>query len=118
MSDEEMKFVLLTLLSLFIISFIILFLSLLYIEVLHPAYLSVVAVCRVDGEKIIEEQGFAVLGTFNATDQKITLFVEDEEVLKHELCHKDQSEKNKLFGCDHLFRKFVNEAECYVKQKF
>lgn len=59
---------------------------------------------------------------YNPKTDKITIFIDKnsskyEEVLKHELCHREQNLKGRLAPSDNLWGSFLNEIECYIKQK-
>lgn len=116
---------------LFIIAGII-FVYYIYVFILFPAHLSVVAVC--DYEKFQEKysddyfiegqlsigRGGDGSGEMNESAQ-IEIQVIDEgniPVIKHELCHLRQYEQGRLWSnCEFPVGKFLTEIECYSIQR-
>lgn len=44
----------------------------------------------------------------------VEIFVDDEEVIKHEWIHVKQIENDRIYDCEHTIRKRLNEAEAYA----
>ena len=108
-----------------LISSFILFTSLLifcgymfYIEIIEPSIFSVKSACGLITEEELEENGYYIAGLYNQSSDEITIFYDDPQILKHELCHQKQSDENRLYGCDNLIGMYINEVECYIVQRF
>lgn len=98
---------------LFFLSFYLNF-SLLVVSVFYPAYFSTVDSC--ENLKVKRE----VVGKFYVVDGSPRIDIYDNNLftLKHELCHYQQWQEGRLFSCEDIQMKYLNEAECYFKEKF
>lgn len=56
------------------------------------------------------------LETFANGEQKITIFINDTRVIRHELCHYTQNINGKSYSCKNLIGVYANELECYFLQ--
>lgn len=108
-----------------IISFIVLILSYFISIIIIHSFLSVKTTCFPPETE--EESDVIVLGYFQVNESggsEISINVPRTypelrlSTIKHELCHKKQFEKNRLFNCfaGGTFL-FINENECYIAQK-
>lgn len=121
---------------------IFLFVFYIYNEIYIPAKASTIAACYVNGTEIIKEKyGLDIVGSaylipegtnisnINFSNLKIsrnnlninysciinTKDIKDREILRHELCHCKQDNKN--LSCSNLQSIFNRELECYIKEK-
>lgn len=104
-----------------IIIFISLVLTLLWEFILFPSYLSVYASCNTEGFNEDYGDQYYTAGSVSVSEGETTLYLLDETnipVKKHEECHLNQIEHNRLYSCNHLFLKYLNEVECYTIQRF
>lgn len=93
-------------------------------EVTYPAYLSYVAECVPNGEEILEERGYAVVGRTSFTfegDTLTNISVDilpgaDESTTPHEQCHVRQGLAGKIVPCKKKIRYYLNEFECYLDE--
>jgi len=89
-----------------------------YDNIHYPAYLSTKASCGNWTEEYINELGYMTAGSFNVNEEiYIEILINDSEVIKHELCHQQQYEQGRLFSCKIPLLIYINEIECYIKQK-
>ena len=106
-----------------------------FISILKPAYYSMIVDCIEDGEDIIDNNGYYVVGetaistknrtltnntieiTILSPDNYITLYKNSTKVLKHELCHYYQFVENRMPTCNNLSKVYLIEVECYIKEK-
>ena len=104
-----------------------------YDNVIEPAYVSTVDAC---GIRDAGEMGYIVAATYRPSNNSIVIktpdYIDDESYkltneykisLKHELCHRNQANENRLSGCG--LNKFgfpgarmVDEIECYFRSYF
>lgn len=75
-----------------------------------PAYQSVQLNCFVT-EEVQEEES---AGTFNAETGEIALAVPSKNVLKQELIHSVQKDRNMLYGCDFPYLNYISEFNSYI----
>ena len=107
-----------------------------YFYIFEPAYYSVQVGCDVISEQELCNNGYRVGGNFvyGVNETKINVFipfkydsswqernrymesVEYSRTMKHENCHKNQFKNGRLWNCEHKFRLYLNEVECYFKQ--
>lgn len=97
------------------------FLALFYYFILQPSFYSVVVNCVPSGEAIANSNGYYIDGLFLVSTTNETLVQNPQnltKVLKHELCHKNQFEKNRLHSCKNQVSFYFDEVECYIRQYF
>ena len=84
----------------------------LYKFILLPSYLSFASVCVVNGDQIVEDNGFEVVGfTTQLSDGNISITLLDEDIrtLKHELVHVKQINLGRPLECSKPIRYFFGE---------
>lgn len=92
--------------------------------IFYPSYLSVIAECNVNGQKIADDAGYITGGitTLNLETNltTITIFHDNPEVKKHENIHRLQylrwSKNGFIYGCESPRRLYFAEMEAYIGQ--
>lgn len=102
--------------------------SWMYLDVALPAYLSMQTTCNVESQNIADFQAYAqqnnfiVRGAYDPnTDQIIIIGNESEEpdpsIIRHEECHRRQHEEHRAHACNYKLFLWMDEVECYLKQR-
>lgn len=106
-----------------------------YENVLEPAYISTVDGCGLKTTEEIADMGYTIYGRYFPKNDSIVMYVPDNNVdsykktatykrgLKHELCHKNQSNNSRLSSCsNNVFgfpgARMLDEMECYFMNYF
>jgi len=109
-----------TIIALFLL--VIIISLILYINILKPAYFSVVISCSENPEQILEDYNLFIGGEttyYNKTNITIVLYYDDPSIEKHENCHLIQFQRNfPSQSCEHKVSKYLAEVECYTVENF
>lgn len=70
---------------------------------------------QVAGEVIADiPNGQLVSNNVSDENIKVNIFVDNPEVIRHELCHIHQIKQNRMFSCVIPPLVYLNELECYI----
>ena len=67
-----------------------------------------------------KETDFVIYGAWDGEEASVFLDEGSEgynRTLKHELCHKNQEEQGRLYGCKFPIGVILNEVECKIKER-
>lgn len=97
-----------------------------YSNVLAPSYRSYLSSCEpakfnetygdkysVGGQVTIEKQ-FIPKTNETIEKRKLEIFVDREDIIKHEIIHLNQAESDRIFSCNYKYLRISNEAEAYL----
>jgi len=83
-----------------------------------PANVSYNLACASQEEIDILLESYVIEGSVETKEDEIivTIFVEDEDVIKHEWIHVKQLESDRIYSCSHKILRTMNEIEAYFME--
>lgn len=91
-----------------------------YYDIIKPSYFSYKIACFPENaEQILNDNNYQISGSYNIENNTIQIYDESncEQISKHELCHQQQAFDNRIGSCSKPLSIFLNEIECYIKEK-
>ena len=120
MSKKEIIFKAISIILLILVLEIICFFAI--FKIIYPAHLSTVGSCVDNSEEFLNEKGYQTqaitLYDPKTNNVSIIYYEIDKVVVKHEHVHRVQAEQGRIWGCDHIKLKYLNELEAYTFQYF